>query len=188
MTDEIAAYEFTASFTAPAPYTINVFSLKDNQYVLEGSTGVFMEYSFNTVDGNGGELPEAVDAYYTFRSSSGTHQTSKIYNAGTSVKLQLDEYLHNGTNTITILLRGRSTGTTKTVVITYYVVKLDIRTTFDISRSIQPNTNFGVTYTVEGEADKTVEFYIDGILISTASVSSLEQSATRTQVFNNTDG
>lgn len=188
MTEEIAAYEFTESFTAPAPYTINIHSLKDNQYVLQGSTGTCLEYSFGTVDGNGGELSESVDAYYTFRSTSGTHQTSKIYNAGTSVSLNIDEYLHLGTNTITILLRGRSTGTTKTVVVTYYVVQLDLTTTFDIARSINKNTNFTCTYTVTGQADKTVEFYIDGSIVSTANISSLESTATRTQTFNNING
>ena len=188
MSEEIAAYEFTEPFTAPAPYTINVYSLKDNQYILKGSTGNYLEYQFGTVDGNGGEVSEAVDVYYTFKSPSGTFQTSKIYNAGTSVKMGIDELLQPGTNVITILVRGRSTGTTKTVVITYYVVQLDISTTFDISRSIRPQSNFSVTYTVVGEADKTVEFYIDGTLAATAQVSSLEQSATRTQTFNNADG
>ena len=72
MSEEIAAYEFTEPFTAPAPYTINLYSLKDNQYILQGSTGNNLEYSFNTVDGNGGEVTESVDVYYTFKSSSGT--------------------------------------------------------------------------------------------------------------------
>lgn len=180
MSEEIAAYEFTEPFTAPAPYTINLYSLKDNQYVLKGSTGNYLEYQFGTVDGNGGELSESIDVYYTFKSSSGTFQTSKIYNAGSAVKMNIDDYLYPGTNVITILVRGRSTGTTKTQVVTYYVVQLDIDTTFDISRSILPNSNFSVTYTVTGEADKTVEFYIDGTLASTASISSLEQTATRT--------
>ena len=174
MSEEIAAYEFTEPFTAPAPYTINLYALKDNQYILKGSTGNYLEYQFGTVDGNGGQISESVDVYYTFKSSSGTSQTSKIYNAGTSVKMSIDEYLQPGTNVITILVRGRSTGTTKTQVITYYVVQLDINTTFDISRSIQHGSNFGVTYTVVGEADKTVEFYIDGSLTATAQVSSLE--------------
>lgn len=186
MSEEIAAYEFTEPFTAPAPYTINLYSLKDNQYILSGTTGNFLEYQFGTVDGNGGEVSESVDVYYTFKSPSGTFQTSKIYNAGTSVKMNIDDYLQLGTNVITLLVRGRSTGTTKTQVVTYYVVQLDIKTTFDISRSIQQNTNFGVTYTVTGEADKTVEFYIDGTLAATANISSLEQTATRTQIFNNT--
>lgn len=188
MTAEIAAYEFTDGFTAPAPYSINVSSLKDNQYVLDGSLGTILSFNFQTVDGAGSELNESMDCYYTFKSTSGTHQTSKIYNAGATVQLNIDEYIHLGTNTITILLRGRSTGVTKTVVVTYYVVQLTLTTTFDISRSIQPNTNFSVTYTVTGQADKTVEFYLDGTLVATSSISSLESSATRTQVFNNTGG
>lgn len=188
MSEEIASYEFTEPFTAPAPYTINLYSLKDNQYVLKDSTGNYLEYQFNTVDGNGGEISESVDVYYTFKSPSGTVQTSKVYNAGTSVKMNIDDYLQQGTNVITLLVRGRSTGTTKTQVVTYYVVQLDISTTFDISRSITPNSDFGVTYTVVGETDKTVQFYIDGRLVTSYLVSSLEQTATKTQIFTNLDG
>lgn len=188
MTPEIAALEFTPAFTAPAPYSINVTALKDNQYVLLGTKGTKLSFSFQTVDGKGSELNESVDAYYTFKSTSGTHQTSKIYNAGTVVSLNIDDYLHLGTNAITILLRGRSTGTTKTVIATYYVVQLDLTSTFDIARSILPKSNFSCTYTVVGQADKIVEFYIDGTLVATSTVSSLESSATRTQVFNNSDG
>lgn len=189
---EIRAYEFTDGFTAPAPYTISFMALKDNQYVLMGENGmtegVTIGFSFKTVDGNGSELPESVDAYYTFRSTSGTHQTTKIYNAGTEVSMNIDEFLHLGTNTITITLRGRSTGATRTVVVTYYVVQLNISTTFDIIRSIQPETNFFVTYTVTGQADKTVRFYIDGVIVGTANISQLESTATRTQIFSNSDG
>lgn len=191
---EIRAYEFTEGFTAPAPYTISFISLKDNQYFLIGddgkTSGVTIGYSFKTVDGSNGvdEILESVDAYYTFQSTSGTHQTSKIYNAGTTVNMNIDEFLHLGTNTITIHLRGRSTGAMRTTVVTYYVVQLKISTTFDISRSILPNTNFSCTYTVTGQADKTVRFYVDGKLEHSPIISSLESTATRTQIFKNTDG
>ena len=188
MTPEISSYLFTLDFTAPAPYSINISGLKDNQYILLGSKGNKLEYSFQTVDGNGSQVNESVDAYYTFKSPAGTISTSSIYNAGTNVSLNIDDYLSIGTNVITILLRGRSTGTTKTVVVTYYVVQLDLTSTFDIARSIQPNTNFGVTYTITGQGDKTIEFYIDGQIVVTASVSSLESSATRTQVISNSSG
>ena len=188
MTEEIAAYEFTESFTAPAPYTINISGLKDNQYVLYGSKNVYIEYTFQTVDGNGGEVNESVDVYYTIKTPVGTSTTSNIYNAGQEVKLNVDDYLALGTNVITLLIRGRSTGTTKTQIVTYYVVELSLTSTFDISKRIENNTNFSVTYTVRGQSDKTVEFYIDGKLITTSFVSQLESEATRTQIFNNVDG
>ena len=188
MTEEIAAYEFTDSFTAPAPYTINISGLKDNQYILYGSTGTYIEFIFQTVDGNGGEVNESVDVYYTIKTSVGTSTTSNIYNAGTQVRMNVDDYLALGANVITILIRGRSTGTTRAIVVTYYVVELSLSSTFDISKSIQKDSNFSVTYTVRGQSDKTVEFYIDGILVLTTNVSQLESEATRTQIFNNSEG
>lgn len=188
MTEEIAAYEFTGSFTAPAPYNINVTGLKDNQYILYGSTGTTLSYSFQTVSGNGDEVNESVDVYYTIKTPVGTSNTSNIYNAGQEVKFNIDEYLSLGTNVITLLIRGRSTGTTKTLVVTYYVVELSISSTFEFYKAIEKNTSFSVTYTVRGQSDKTVEFYIDGELKLTTSVSQLESEATRTQIFDNSDG
>ena len=188
MTSEISAYEFTDSFTAPAPYTINISSLKDNQYILAGTTGNTIEYSFQTVDGNGGEINESVDAYYTFKTPLGTSSTSNIYNAGQAVKMIIDDFLAIGTNVITILLRGRSTGTTKTVVVTYYMIELSISSSFEFYKSIPQNTNFSVTYTVKGQGDKNIDFYIDGHHELTDSVSSLETEATRVITFNNLDG
>lgn len=134
MTDEISKYEFTESFTAPAPYTINFISLKDNQYILNGTVGTILEYGFITVDGNGQEVQEAIDAYYTFKTPSGTKQTSNVYNADTTVRMNIDDFLSIGTNSITILIRGRSTGVTKTIVVTYYVVELSLTSNFNIAK------------------------------------------------------
>ena len=186
---EIAAYEFTDSFTAPAPYTIDITGYTDNKYILYGSTGTTVDYEFVTRDGTLAEVQESVDAYYTFKTPVGTTSTSNIYNAGTSVSLNVDDYLALGTNVITILLRGRSTGATKMLVITYYVVELDISSTFDISRAIKENTNIEVTYTIKGQGNKIIEFYIDGIKKGQSNVSELETAATRVwEYYNNGDG
>jgi hypothetical protein len=97
--------------------------------------------------------------------------------------MNIDKYLSLGKNTISIMVKGRSTGTTKTVVATYTVIKLNISSTFNIALPVQPNTNFEVTYTVEGDGDKTIEFYIDGGLEANPVVSSLEYLATKRQLI-----
>lgn len=181
LTPEIDAYQFAQPITAPAPYTINIVVINDNRYILNGTEGTTLDFTFETLDGNGSIIQESVDVYYTFRSPAGTLTATGVYNAGTEVHMNIDKYISLGKNTISIMVKGRATGTTKTVVATYNVVKLDISSTFNIAAPIQPNTSFEATYTIEGEGDKTVEFYIDGVLVANPVVSSLEYLATKRQ-------
>src|SRR5574344_69725 len=181
MTPEIDAYQFAQPITAPAPYTINIVVINDNRYILDGTVGTTLDFTFETLDGNGSTIQESVDVYYTFRSPSGTLTATGVYNAGTEVHMNIDKYISLGKNTISIMVKGRATGTTKTVVATYNVVKLNISSTFNIAAPIQPSTAFEVTYTIEGEGDKTIEFYIDGELKANPTVSSLEYLATKRQ-------
>lgn len=181
LTPEIDAYQFAQPITAPAPYTINIVVINDNRYILDGTEGTTLDFTFETLDGNGSIIQESVDVYYTFRSPAGTLTATGVYNAGTEVHMNIDKYISLGKNTISIMVKGRATGTTKTVVATYNVVKLDISSTFNIAAPIQPNTSFEATYTIEGEGDKTVEFYIDGVLVANPVVSSLEYLATKRQ-------
>jgi len=181
MTPEIAAYEFVEPVTAPAPFTININLVEANKYILEGTTGVTLDFTFETRDGNEGLVLEPVDVYYTFRSPSGTKNAAAVYNAGTDVHFNIDNYINIGTNTITILVRGRSTGASKTIVASYSVVVLNLTSNFQIAHAIDSGSPFEVTYTIEGSGDKTIEFYIDGTLKYNPVVSSLEPIATKVQ-------
>ena len=184
MTPEIAEYEFADPITAPAPYTVNITVIDDNRYILDGVEGVTLDFTFETRDGNQGLVQESVDVYYTFRSPAGTKTAASVYNPGTQVHMNIDNYISLGTNTIAIMVKGRATGASKTIIATYNVVKLSLSSNFQIARSLEPNTPFDVTYTIEGDADKVVEFYIDGVLASNATVSSLEPVATKVQRLN----
>lgn len=183
MTAEIAEYEFTEPITAPAPYTINITVIDDNRYILQGTEGVTLDFTFETRDGHQGIVQESVDVYYTFRSPSGTKTAASVYNPGSQVSMNIDEYLSLGTNSIAIMVRGRATGASKTIIATYNVVKLELSSNFRIARSVEPNKPFDVSYTVEGAADKSVEFYIDGVIASNAYISSLEPIVTKVQRF-----
>lgn len=181
LTPEIDAYQFADPITAPAPYTINITVANDNIPILYGTTGNTVNFTFETLDGNGSSISESVDVYYTFRSPAGTKSAAAVYNAGTEVAFNIDKYISLGKNTVSIMVKGRATGTTKTVVATYTVVNLSLTSTFPISRSLEANTPFDVTYHIEGDGDKSVEFYIDGTLNSNAVVSSLEPNVTKVQ-------
>lgn len=186
--EEIAAYEFTNPFTAPAPYSISINGLKDQQYILLGTTGNTLEYTFATVSGNGEQVDEAVDVYYTFKTSAGTVSTSRIYNANQTVRLNIDDYISIGTNVISLLIRGRLTGTTRIQAVTYYVVELSLTSQFNIAEPIVENTNISVKYRIKGQGGKTVEFYIDGNLEGTATHPDNESDISTSYIINNSGG
>lgn len=160
---EIEAYEiFKGGIVAPAPNTINITILNDNLPILNGSTGNTLNFTFDTVDGNGQPVYETVDVFYTFRSSAGTKNASTVYSAGTEVHFNIDKYISLGKNSITITVKGKSTGASKTVVATYNVVELTLTSTFSIANVIYPNTAFGVNYIATGDGEKKVYFFVDG--------------------------
>ena len=171
MTEEIMKYQFTDPFTAPAPYTIEINGLTDNQYCLYGQSNNFVEFNFLTVDGQGKEIHESVEVYYTIKTSAGSKTTSNIYDYGSTARLNLDDYLALGTNVISILVRGRTTSTLRTVVVTYYVVELSLTSDFNFYTPLERGNNLDVPYVVKGQTDKQVDFYIDGTLFTSASVS-----------------
>ena len=81
LTPDIDALQFIDPITAPSPNSINIAVANDNQYILEGTEGSTLDFTFETLDSNGVHVAEPVDIYYTFRSSAGTKTTSAVYNA-----------------------------------------------------------------------------------------------------------
>lgn len=158
---EIAAYEFTSSFTAPAPYSIVIDGLEDNLYILKGTKNNYLTFDFRTIDGNGIEYGESIAVYYTFKTSEGSRTITKTYNKDTQVKLKIDDYLSVGTNNITLFVRGLSTKATKIEVRNYYLVELDIQSTFDISKPIS-GSSIRVPYSLRGQGERSISLYIDG--------------------------
>lgn len=183
LTPEIDAYQFIDPITAPAPYTINITVTNDNLPILYGTEGNTVDFTFETLDGNGTPVPESVDVYYTFKSASGTKTTSAVYNAGIEVSMNIDKYLSIGKNTVAIMVKGRATGTTKTIVATYNVVKLNLNSTFNFAIPREPSEMFEVEYTLEGDGDRIVEFYIDGMLRANPVTSSIEGTVTKRQAL-----
>lgn len=173
------------NFIAPAPYTINVTGLTDNVYLLQGESSS-LNYTFNTADGNGTVINESVVVTYTFTNEGNTTVDSRIYAAGTEVSYSLDKYLKAGTNSITINLKGRTTGTTNTIILTYNVIELVLTSNFNVNTVFTPNQDIDITYSVSGIYDKHILAYIDGVQVGSATVTSLYPTATRPLSLSNT--
>lgn len=156
------------SFDAPSNYdaVINLTS-PTFKAVLFGSTNNYLEFTFDTTNKSGASVGESVTCTYTFvRGGTKTVVTEK-YRAGLSVKFNIDQYLQEGANSITIGIVGDTTLAATSVGVTYQVVNLKLSSSYDISTVhnllANPSSVAEIPYRVSGTGIKTMEWYLDGI-------------------------
>lgn len=154
-------------FDAPANYYASI-KLKSPQTstVFKGSNGNKIEFTFDTTDKSGVTVGEGVICTYTFLRGTTRNTVTAKYSYGDNVSFTIDDYLLEGTNTITISIQGQTTMAVASVVVIYKVIELSISDDFDISapNDISDGNKhvISVPYKVSGQGTKTVEWYIDG--------------------------
>jgi hypothetical protein len=164
---------------------INLISPMYNAVKL-GSTGNFIEFTFETTNANGQPTGESVMCTYTIRRGSNRQTVTEQYVAGKTVRFNVDKYLQEGTNTVSIQVQGVDTWVSTTLAVTYQVVNLVIGTGYDISRvynlMLEPESVADIAYTIEGTGTKMMEWYLDGEqLAAEAEDEVVEYSAARTK-------
>lgn len=168
-------------FEGKTPREIVLNNLVDVKYIRLGDTGTTIDFSFYTQESNGDISREAVSVYYTFQNDSNSQTVSSIYAPSTNVSFNVDRYLREGTNTITIFIKGRSTGAMRTVVINYNVIELSLETSFDVSKSKDYASSINVSYRCKGKFQRYVKFYIDGDLAASEPISANSEQSTMIQ-------
>lgn len=154
------------TFDAPVNYTAEIV-LASPTYVsiTKETTGNYIEFTFDTKNKNGQSVNEDVTCTYTFRHGSTNVRVSEKYRAGSNVKFNIDKYLVEGANSITIGIIGVDTLAAITTSVTYQVVNLTLSDTLDISRVYDLNKGeniIEIPFSVSGYGTKVVEWYVDG--------------------------
>lgn len=179
MTDEIASY-MIGYFEAPAPYSVALtFTSQQEVSIRSGATGNKIKYTFKVADSSGSEISDSIEVVYSFDNAGSKKSTKKIYNAGESVEFNVDDYISVGTNTVTMTVTARSTGATAIYILHYYVVQLDLTTTFNVAVPQSPQSALTVNYSLTTSATTTkyIEFYVDGTLKKTIPVTETSTEA-----------
>lgn len=150
------------TFDAPFNYSavINLLS-KPNNTIFTGTTGNYIEFTFDTTNKTGASVGETVICTYTFIRNSTKQVVTTKYNYGEQVKFLIDEYLQEGTTTITVGIQGQNTLAATTTAVVYKVINLSISDAFDISKPIKQTLE--IPYTVTGQGTKTIHWYIDNV-------------------------
>ena len=155
------------NFDAPFNYTANINLLTPNYVsVLSGAVGNEISFTFDVVNKQGASVGDDIVCTYTFMRGATKKQVSARYRNGSTVTMNIDKYLADGTNTVIIGIVGENTLAATTISITYQVVNLSISSDFNISNVYDlrnnPNLICEVPFKVSGTGIKTVEWYIDG--------------------------
>lgn len=157
------------AFDAPFNYSAEI-TLHSKAYnaVFLNSTGNYLEFDFDIKNKQGASTGENVNITYTFIRNATRQTFTEVRKFGDSVRLNIDKYLGEGTNTITIGVTGQTSLAATTVAITYQVVNLTLEDNMDISKVYDLRNGeqiLEVPFTVSGYGTKIVEWYLDGVLL-----------------------
>lgn len=154
------------TFDAPFNYSAEI-SLSTPAYnaVFLGSTGNYIDFTFDIKNKQGASTGENVTITYTFIRNAIKKVVTETRRFGDVVHFNVDEYLGEGTNTIIVGVSGQTTLAATTVAITYQVVNLSLTDEFDVSKAYDLSSGHAemeVPFTLSGFGTKVVEWYIDG--------------------------
>ena len=155
------------TFDAPFNYEAEINLISEPYKAVQlGSTGNYVEFTFDTKNKQGASVGGLAIVTYTIIRNSTKKVITETHNSKTTVKFNLDEYLGEGTNTVIIGVTDKNTLAATTVSVTYQVVNLTIEDEFNISKvydlSTNTSINMEVLFKVSGYGTKTVEWYVDG--------------------------
>ena len=158
------------TFDAPFNYEAEINLISEPYKAVQlGSTGNYVEFTFDTKNKQGASVGGLAIVTYTIIRNSTKKVITETHNSKTTVKFNLDEYLGEGTNTVIIGITDKNTLAATTVSVTYQVVNLTIEDEFNISKvydlSTNTSVNMEVLFKVSGPGTKRVEWYIDGELL-----------------------
>jgi hypothetical protein len=127
---------------------------------LIGTTGNNLKFNFAVEDKSGNNTGENVDCIISLVNQGVKKTINKVYTAQQGregVIVELDDYLTEGTNNISVTIKGVNTLAATTVSIVYQVINLQLSDSMDISKIYNVGDVVNIAFTVNGYGTKTVE-------------------------------
>ena len=154
------------AFDAPFNYEASITLLTPTyNAVFLGSTGNYIDFTFDIKNKEGNSTGESVNVTYTFIRNANKKVVTEVRKYGESVHMNIDEYLLEGTNTVIVGITGQTSLAATTAAITYQVVNLSYEDSMDISKVYdlsEGSKTVELFFTVSGYGTKTVEWFLDG--------------------------
>ncbi len=148
-------------FDAPFNYSARIELITEAyNAVLLGSTGNLLQFKFFLENKNGDSTGENADCTITFTNAGVKKVLNQMYTSAQGregVSIDLAEYITEGTNNISIVIKGQDHLASTTVSVIYQVVNLQLSDVFDVSNVYNPGDNLIIPVTVGGYGSKTLE-------------------------------
>lgn len=172
------------TFDAPFNYSASIALLSPSYAAIpKGKEGNYIQFTFDTVNKQGQSVGEDVIVTYTLTRGAVKTVVTEQYRRGTTVNFNVDKYLDEGTNNITIGVVGKTTLAATTVGVTFLVVDLALSDEIDISKVYTAQDDIAqVSFSLSGYGRKIVEWWIDGEQLPFETTDEVVESAvTRTK-------
>ena len=184
-TDRIAYSKLELfNFVRPSEYQISTDIDLNPRYLMSGDasqTASILSYNW-VVKNSTGEFQDTITATYTITDKDGNLQSfSEIYSTThRAVTLNLYKYLKAGNNTVSVILKGNSTGAILGVTFIMVMLTLQVDSTFDFNAKHTLGEKLDVPYTITRNNTSiatTIYFYIDGVEVQKIDIAANSASA-----------
>ena len=157
------------TFDAPFNYTaeINLHTPIYNA-VFSDSTGNYITFTCDIKNKQGSSTGEDALVTYTFIRNGVKQVVTQTSKHGDVNNFNVDKYISEGINSISISIKGLTTLAATMVNITYQVVNLRLTDEADITQAYDLTVEskiMEVPFSLSGYGTKIVEWYLDGVLI-----------------------
>ena len=155
-----------SSFDAPFNYSAKIEMISESyNAVLIGTTGNLLQFKFAVEDKSGNSTGENADCTITLVNQGVKKTINKIYTAQQGregIIVELDDYLTEGTNNISINIKGVNSLAATTVSVIYQLVNLKFTDSLDISKVYNIDELLEISCVVEGAGTKVIDWFLDG--------------------------
>lgn len=155
-----------SSFDAPFNYSAKIEMVSESyKAVLIGTTGNLLQFKFAVEDKSGNNTGENADCTITLVNQGVKKTINKIYTAQQGregIIVELDNYLTEGTNNISINIKGVNSLAATTVSVVYQLVNLKFTDSLDISKVYNTDELLEISCVVEGAGTKVIDWFLDG--------------------------
>lgn len=152
------------TFDAPANYTAEInMSTPSSNVILGGTTGNYIDFTFDIKNKSGASAGDSVIVTYTFNNGGNIKKETRIYDAGTTVHFLVDEFISVGMNNVNVVITGRNTLASSMAAVTFTIVNLELTSSFNFSEGVTKGVYLHIPYTLKGANVKYLEWYVDGV-------------------------
>ena len=161
------------SFEMASKYDVQIDSstLILSHSVIDGTTGNTAEFAFKIVDDNDMTADARARIEFGFTgsgiSNKFTNEIPVVAGDWTRVSVNIDNYLRSGSNSVAVKITGLSTQANTQFVMTYNLFDLSFAPSFEYN-VVQTGNTISVPYIIECREPKHLEFYIDGVAVTSS--------------------